>query len=185
MLTFTPTVLDKDRIRLQVAPSFSSLNSENTVDGIPGLDTRSVTTTVDLREGQWLAIAGLLQDQQSGSKLRVPLLGDIPVLDAFFSRKEVKREETELIILVSPELVHPLEAEEAPAILPGMEVTEPGDWAFFVHGCYEGNPNCHHRSTVWPVHQRDLLRTRCEAKRQVHYQRREDYYIQGPHGFSR
>ena len=77
-LTFVPTVLDKDRIRLFVAPSVSALNRENTVDGIPGLDSRAVSTTVDLREGQWLAIAGLIQDQQAGQNTRVPLAGDIP-----------------------------------------------------------------------------------------------------------
>lgn len=183
-LTFTPTVLDKDRIRLHVAPTISDINSDNTVDGIPGLDTRSVTTTVDLREGQWLAIAGLLQDQQTGSKIRVPFLGDVPMLDAIFSNKEVRREETELIILVSPELVHPLEAEEAPQILPGMEVTEPGDLAFFVGGSIEGRPDCHHRSTVWPNVQREILRSHCEGKGQPGYQQCEEYFIQGNHGFS-
>ena len=80
MLTFTPTVLDKDRIRLNVMPSFSTLNNELSVDGIPGLNSRAVMTTVDLREGQWLAIAGLIQDQQGGSKSRVPFIGDIPYL---------------------------------------------------------------------------------------------------------
>jgi pilus assembly protein CpaC len=184
-LEFTPTVLDKDRIRLHVAPSFSSINQENQVDGIPGLDTRAVATTVDLREGQWLAIAGLIQDQQSGSKARVPLLGDIPYLDTVFSKKEVKRDESELLILVSPELVHPLEAEETPLILPGMEVTEPTDWAFFLGGRYEGRPGCDHRSTVWPVLRQQMLDARCEAKRQAKYQRCETYYIQGEYGFSR
>ncbi len=183
-LAFTPTVLDKDRIRLHVTPSISSLNAENTVEGIPGLDTRAVTTTVDLRTGQWLAIAGLLQDQQAGSKSRVPFLGDVPALDAFFSKKEVRREETELIILVSPELVHPLEAEEAPRILPGMEVTEPGDAAFYVSGSIEGRPNCEHRSTVWPNVQREILRSHLSGKRQINYQQSENYYIQGEHGFS-
>ncbi len=183
-LAFTPTVLDKDRIRLHVTPSISDINSKNTVDGIPGLDTRSVSTTVDLREGQWLAIAGLLQDQQSGSKARVPFLGDVPMLDAVFSNKEARREETELIVLVSPELVHPLEAEEAPQILPGMEVTEPGDLAFFVGGSIEGRPGCQHRSTVWPNVQRAILRSHCEGKRQAGYQQCESYYIQGSHGFS-
>jgi pilus assembly protein CpaC len=183
-LDFTPTVLDKDRIRLQVAPSFSSINEDNTVDGIPGLNTRSVSTTVELREGQWLAIAGLLQDEQSGSKSRLPFLGDIPVLGAIFSKKEVLRAESELIILVSPELVHPLEAEDAPQILPGMEVTEPTDAAFFLTGRYEGKENCYHRSTVWPVLKRQLLDARKEAKRQAHYMRNESYYIQGEHGFS-
>ena len=184
-LMFVPTVLDKDRIRLYVAPSFSSLNADNTVDGIPGLDTRAVSTTVDLREGQWLAIAGLLLDEQSGSKQRVPFIGEIPGLDAFFSNKEVQRDETELIILVSPELIRPLEAEEVPSILPGMEVTEPSDFAFFLAGRYEGDPDCHHRGTVWPLHQRRILKERHEAKLQADYQQCEGYYIQGAHGFSR
>ncbi len=183
-LAFTPTVLDKDRIRLHVTPSISSVNADNAVEGIPGLDTRAVTTTVDLRAGQWLAIAGLLQDQQAGSKARVPFLGDVPVLDSFFSNKEVRREETELIVLVSPELVHPLEAEEAPQILPGMEVTEPGDLAFFAAGNIEGRPKCEHRSTVWPNVQREILRSHLSGRRRIGYQQTERYYIQGDHGFS-
>ncbi|NLX99070.1 MAG: hypothetical protein GXY83_23260 [Rhodopirellula sp.] len=184
-LTFLPTVIDKDRIRLQVSPSFSTLNQGNAVNGIPGLDTRAVSTTVDLREGQWLAIAGLLEDQQHGSKARVPFAGDVPVLDTIFSRKESKRDETELLVLVSPELVHPLSANEAPRILPGMEVTEPGDVAFFFGGNYEGKPNCHHRSTVWPVLQREIYDAHCQAKRDARFQKCEGYYIQGSHGFSR
>ncbi len=87
-------------------------------------------------------------------------------------------------MLVSPELVHPLEAEEAPQILPGMEVTEPGDLAFFVGGSIEGRPGCQHRSTVWPNVQRAILRSHCEGKRQAGYQQCESYYIQGSHGFS-
>jgi len=182
---FTPTVLGKDRIRLHVAPSLSSINNKNAVQGIPGLDTRAVATTVDLREGQWLAIAGLIQDQQTGSKARVPFLGDIPYLDMIFSKKEVTRDETELLILVSPELVHPLEAEEVPLILPGMEVTEPTDGQFFLEGRYQGRPDCDHRSTVWPVLRQQMLDARCEAKRQAKYQQCETYYIQGEYGFSR
>lgn len=183
-LTFTPTIIDKDRIRLQVAPTFSTLNRGNTVNGIPGLNVRSVFTTVDMREGQWLALAGLIQDEQSGGKTRIPFLGDIPVLDAAFSQKETKRAETELIVLVSPELVHPLEAEQVPLVLPGMEVTEPGPLEFYALGRIEGDPDCHHRSTVWPVyrdHMRDAIR---EAKLQARFQRSEGYYVCGPHGFS-
>jgi pilus assembly protein CpaC len=181
---FLPTVLDKDRIRLQVTPSLSSLNEDNAVDGIPGLNTRAVFTTVDLREGQWLAIAGLLQDQQDGSKARLPFLGDIPYVDTVFSRKSLKREESELLILVSPELIHPLEADEAPLVLPGMEVTEPTDWGFFFAGRYEGRPDCDHRSTVWPVMKRQAVDARHEAKAQARYQRCESHYIHGAQGFS-
>ncbi len=183
-LTFVPTVLDKDRIRLQVAPSFSQINNQNTVDGIPGLDSRAVATTVELREGQWLAIAGLLQDEQRGSKSRVPVLGDIPVVGAVFSQREVQRDETELLILVSPELIHPLEAEEAPRLLPGMEVTEPNNLAFYLIGDIEGNPACDHRSTYWPAYYGELRAARREAKLERCYQHREDYYLQGRHGFS-
>jgi len=188
-LAFTPTILDKDRIRLRVAPSFSTLNQDNAVNGIPGLNSRSVITTVDLREGQWLAIAGLIQDQQAGSKARVPLLGDIPVVDTLFSRKSVKREETELIVLVSPELIHPLEPEQMPLVLPGMEVTEPGDWQFFLFGRWEGNPRCDHRSTVAPNFRRDVWYAKHDAIRDVKmqhkFQESEKHFVAGPHGFSR
>jgi len=180
-LTFTPTVLDKDRIRLQVAPSVSAINNALTVGGVPGLNTRAALTTVDLREGQWLAIAGLIQDEQDGSKARVPVVGDIPIIDSIFSRKKVARVETELIILVSPELVHPMEPEEAPLILPGMEVTEPGDWKFFGYGEYEGVPGCDHRSTVWNLQYRRSMLHGNDSSR---YQASEDYYLHGAHGFS-
>ena len=183
-LVFTPTVLDRDRVRLQVSPSLSSINEDLEVDGIPGLNNRAVSTTVDLREGQWLAIAGLLQDEQTGSNARVPFVGDIPFLGTLFSNRETTRDETELIVLVSPELVRPLEAEEAPNILPGMEVTEPCDFDFFIGGRMEGNSYKHHRSTISAEYYRHQLDSRRLAKRQGHYQQTEGYYVQGEHGFS-
>lgn len=183
-LTFTPTIIDRDRIRLQVSPEFSSLNQANSVNGIPGLDTRAATTTVELREGQWLAIAGLMQEDQTGSNSRIPLLGDVPVLRAAFSNKQVRKGETELIVLVSPELVHPLEPEELPALLPGMEVTEPTGLNFFVQGHLEGDPDCHHRSTVWPQYADRIHAARKDGRPHGHYQRSEQFYFNGPHGFS-
>ncbi|MCO6459039.1 MAG: pilus assembly protein N-terminal domain-containing protein [Pirellulaceae bacterium] len=192
-LAFTPTVLDKDRIRLHVAPSFSALNRQNDVDGIPGLDTRAVATTVDLREGQWLAIAGLIQDEQQGSRARFPLLGDIPVIGAAFGNQSVQRGETELVVLVSPELVHPLEAEQVPLILPGMEVTDPTGHDFYLLQHIEGRPNLHHRSTVWPAYQQQLRGANKtaihEAKRQIKlhsmFNRHQQYYLSGACGYSR
>jgi len=186
-LTFTPTILDKDRIRLQVQPTVSSPTGPQ-VGGIPGLDTRTVSTTVDLREGQWLLIAGLTQDSQAGSKGRLPVLGEIPILDTLFSRRAIERNESELVILVSPELVDNLEMEEAPLILPGMEVTEPNDWQFYLGGRYEGDPKCDYRSTVWPVQQREIFAAMAkawgEARRSPRYQKSACYYLQGEHGFS-
>lgn len=181
-LSFTPTVLDHDRVRLNVSPSFSTLNQSNSVGGIFGVDTRAVNTTVELREGQVLAIAGLLQEQQSSNSNRVPLLGETKLLRPLFENKRVTRDETELLILVSPELVHPMEPDEAPCILPGMEVTEPDDVDFFIYGDIEGRPGFHHRSTVWP-----LFRDRyCRCKDDFEaIKRSQQYYVHGPNGFSK
>ena len=150
-LNFTPTVLDKDRVRLEVAPSFSTLNSDAAVGGIPGLNRRSVDTTVDLREGQWLAIAGLIQEEQGGQRTRIPILGDLPIAGQLFSKRATSRFETELIVLVSPQLVHPLEQEQVPLFLPGMNVTDPTNTDFFVRHLIEGYDGFQHRSTLWPV----------------------------------
>jgi len=184
-LAFTPTVLDKDRVRLHVVPSFSSLNEGNTVDGIPGLNTRAVATTVDLREGQWLAIAGLIQDEQGGSRVRIPGIGDIPIVGAAFGLSKTNRAETELVVMVSPELVHPLEAEQVPLLLPGMEVTDPTDKRFFLGLETEGNPNCFHRSTIWPQpYRRDLKHGRLPPRAMPVYTRSQAHYMCGPKGFS-
>ncbi len=179
-VSFTPTVLDKDRIRLQVNPSFTTLNKNNSVGGVFGLDSRSTSTTVDLREGQVLAIAGLIQEEQRGEDARIPLLGDIPYLGTFFGNRSISRDETELIVVVTPELVRPMEPEEAPQLLPGMEITEPDDFEFYFRGHIEGRPNTHHRSTVWPLY-RDRLRG---AAKWARFQSSEAYYIQGPYGFT-
>jgi len=143
IVSFMPTVLDKDRIRLQVAPEFSQINAGNSVNGIPGLNVRAVTTTVEMREGQTLAIAGLLDDSMKATNV-----GDLPFLANIFGRRDVTRSETELIILVTPELVQPMEPEEVPP-LPGYDVTEPNNRQFFVKGDLEGTPTREYRSTIW------------------------------------
>ena len=144
IITFLPIVLDKDLIRLEVAPEFSKINEDYTVNGTPGLDTRAVTTTVQLREGQTLAIAGLLEDSMEGTNR-----SNIPVFSQIFGKRSMSRTETELIILVTPELVHPMEPEETPP-LPGFDVTEPTNLEFYLKGRLEGRPTHEYRSTVWP-----------------------------------
>ncbi len=144
IISFLPTVVDKDRIRLEVSPEFSQINANLTVNNIPGLRTRSATTTVEMREGQSLAIAGLLEDSMTGNSS-----GDIPFLAQIFGKRSMQRSETELLILVSPELVHPMDAEEVPP-LPGFDVQEPNNSQFFFKGHLEGNPTQDYRSTVWP-----------------------------------
>jgi pilus assembly protein CpaC len=144
IISFLPTVLDKDRVRLQVAPEFSQINNQLAVNGTPGLNVRSATTTVEMREGQTLAIAGLLEDSYKATNV-----GNLPFLAQIFGRRDASRSETELIILVTPELVHPMEPEEVPP-LPGFDVTEPTNGEFFLHGQLEGHPSREYRSTVWP-----------------------------------
>ena len=144
IITFLPVVLDKDHIRLEVAPEFSQIDSDLSVGGTPGLSTRSVTTTVEMREGQTLAIAGLLDDSMQGDNE-----GNLPFVARIFGSRELTRNETELIILVTPELVHPMEPEEVPP-LPGFDVTEPTNAEFFLQGRLEGRPVHEYRSTVWP-----------------------------------
>jgi pilus assembly protein CpaC len=145
LITFTPVVLDKDHIRLMVSPEFSQIDTSLAVGGTPGLDTRAVTTTVEMREGQTLAIAGLLDESMKNG-----ITSDLPVVGQLFGSRQNTRHETELIILVSPELVHPMDPEEVPP-LPGFDVTEPNNTQFFVKGEIEGRPTEEYRSTVWPM----------------------------------
>jgi pilus assembly protein CpaC len=144
IISFLPTIVDKDRIRLQVAPEFSQLNRQLQVNNTPGLNVRAATTTVEMREGQTLAIAGLLEDSYTATTA-----GNLPGLAKLFGKRDTSRSETELIILVTPELVHPMEPEEVPP-LPGFDVTEPTACQFFFHGDIEGNPTQDNRLTVWP-----------------------------------
>ena len=102
----------------------------------------------------------------------------IPGIGAAFGDQSTSRGETELIVLVSPELVHPLEPDEAPTLLPGMQVTDPTNHDFYGLQYIEGRPGVHHRSTVWPQYQQQMRAAKWQSQHQ------HSYYINGPHGFS-
>ena len=118
-LTFTPTIAG-DTIRLKVRPEVSSLDFNNgiTLSGfrIPSLISRWAETDVELRDGQSFAIAGLLHNtaQEDGSK--VPILGSIPIIGNLFKSKSDKKEQTELMVLITPQLVRPLDPDEVPPL---------------------------------------------------------------------
>ena len=118
-LTFTPTIAG-DTIRLKVRPEVSSLDYNNgiTLSGfrIPALISRWAETDVELRDGQSFAIAGLLHNtaQEDGSK--VPILGSIPIIGNLFKSKSERKEQTELMVLITPQLVRPLDPDEVPAL---------------------------------------------------------------------
>ena len=124
-LIVTPTVIDRDRIRMQIVPEFSEANKNLTVAGIPGLNSRRVQTTVELRDGQTIAIAGLISHRTTSTASRIPFLSDLPVISPLLcEKKRAAREECELFVLVTPELVRPMEACEA-GPLPSDETTPP------------------------------------------------------------
>lgn len=114
-LVVTPTVVDRDLIRLRIEPEFSQLNDANSVKGIPGVDARRVATTVQLREGQTIALGGLLARQSAAEVKAVPLLSELPLVGhKLFHVDRATCDETELLILVTPEIVRPLEAGQMP-----------------------------------------------------------------------
>lgn len=110
-LSFTPTVLSDGIINLEVKPEVSQIDFTNAVRisgvEIPALRVRRADTTVELRNGQSFAIAGLLQNESSNSKVQVPWLGDVPILGSLFRSSRYKKKETELVIIVTPRLVKP------------------------------------------------------------------------------
>ncbi|MFQ5732449.1 MAG: pilus assembly protein N-terminal domain-containing protein [Planctomycetaceae bacterium] len=140
-LYVTPTIMDKDLIRMGIVSEFSALNGGNAVNGIPGLDSRRVQTTVELREGQTIAIAGLIAHRMNTEVTRIPFLSDLPYVGPkFFAAKRSTLEETELLILVTPELVRAMDADEVPPV-PGHYVTSPSEHELYYYGLTEGAPD--------------------------------------------
>ncbi len=140
-LRFTPTVLSNQLIRLHVTPEVSEPDFSTAVQisgfAVPGLVQRRVDTVVELAPGQTFAIGGLLSERSRASASKVPALGDVPVLGALFSSVSYQREESELVVLVTPELVAPLNPGQV-AHVPGADHIAPNDWELFGLGQIEG-----------------------------------------------
>lgn len=119
-LTFTPTVRDHQRIRLKVSPEVSERDDTVgiSIGGllVPGKLIRSTSTTVELGNGETIAISGLLNEFTSAVASRIPGLGDLPILGPLFRSVRYQRNLTELVILVTPEIVAPLDAHQVDAI---------------------------------------------------------------------
>src|SRR5262249_10354804 len=143
-LAFTPTVVDADLINLIVAPEVSQLNSSVppavSVNGftIPGVDTRRAKTTVELRDGQSFAIAGLLSSDFNDTVRGIPGLVDVPVLGTLFRSTQYQRNETELVIIVTPKLVQPVPA--GTLVAPTDTFVPPSDTEMIFYGRPE-NPD--------------------------------------------
>jgi len=145
-LNFLPDITPQGTIRLQVAPEVSALDYSNsvTISGftVPSLTTRRVQTEVELDNGQSFVIAGLLDNEITQTLSKIPGIGDIPLLGKLFQSKTITKSNTELLVIVTPELVRPIpQGQPAPALntpvpfmtsnsnlpmrQPGMEQTGP------------------------------------------------------------
>jgi pilus assembly protein CpaC len=136
---FAPTVLAQDRIFLEVSPEVSEPDfTLATISGgalIPGFITRRASTSVELGDGQTFAIAGLLSDRVNSSVEKYPLLGEVPVLGALFRSVQYQRNETELVLLVTPRIVRPL--PPGPTPLPTDSYVAPDDFELYLLGALE------------------------------------------------
>jgi pilus assembly protein CpaC len=139
-LNFTPIVLSNKKISMQVMPEVSDLDFTNAIQisgfVVPALTTRRVSTTVELADGQSFAIAGLLRDDAREIVTKFPILGDIPILGALFRSSSFQKNESELIVIVTPHLVKPLDM--AKQTLPTDQYIEPDDFEFYLLGALEG-----------------------------------------------
>lgn len=142
-LEFTPTIAREDRIVLQVAPEVSNLDPRNSVRlsnvEIPALSVREIKTQVELGNGQSFAIAGLIQNEYQATELQTPLLGDIPILGNLFRSSRFKKNETELVVIITPHLVLPAESPET-LTDPIMLSEEPTQAERYAMSRIEGEP---------------------------------------------
>jgi pilus assembly protein CpaC len=164
-LAFVPYILDGEVVRLSVDPEVSEIDfsvATTLVPGgspVPGVSTRRTHTTVEMRQGQTLMISGLLQLTLTAQTSRIPGLGDLPVLGPFFSNTSSTRTEKELVVLVTPYLVEPMNPGQVPPT-PGDEVKEPNDLELYLLNRIEARTGRDFRATTkWDdvFHFRDLL----------------------------
>jgi pilus assembly protein CpaC len=125
-LTFTPTITARGTIHLEVTPEVSALDFADglTISGfsVPALTTRKISTQVELSEGQSFAIGGLLDNRTTDTFEKIPFIGDIPILGKLFQSKSVSKTNTELVVIVTPELVRPIPAGRP---VPDLKFTRP------------------------------------------------------------
>lgn len=135
-VTFIPVVLENGGIQLTVGAELSARNAANdaSAPGVfaPGFDTRRASTVVLIEDRQTLAIGGLIQNTVSASTKKVPILGDIPFFGAAFSSTGYEEKEEEMLILVTPRLIDPMDCTQLPHRLPGRETRSPDDFELFL-----------------------------------------------------
>jgi pilus assembly protein CpaC len=139
-LNFTPVVLDNGLINLKLEPEVSqvdeSIRVSTGVISIPGFITRRASTSIEVRDGQSFAMAGLLQSVHSKNREQIPWLGQLPVIGALFSSSSFQEQETDLVIIVTPRLVRP--AKPGQPLRTPLDSAKPGnDLDLFLMGAME------------------------------------------------
>lgn len=140
-LEAVPIVLSNQRVRIELQSEVSDQDLNNAVelDGfrVPSLTQRRANTQVELNFGETLIIAGLISQGRTGSTSKIPVLGDMPYIGAAFSRKTFSEAETELVIMVTPELVAPLSPAQLPPGGVGLFTDSPTDKEFYMYNMLE------------------------------------------------
>ncbi|MCL4204114.1 MAG: pilus assembly protein N-terminal domain-containing protein [Pirellulaceae bacterium] len=138
---FVPIVLGNGHIRLEVRPTVSEVDDTRILGFRPGILERSVDTAVEMKAGQTLALAGLIQSRVEAENRGVPYLADLPWIGRAFSRVEERVNEVELLITVTPEIIGPLDPHQVPQCGPGQLTVSPCDHDLYWNGHLEV-PNC-------------------------------------------
>lgn len=167
-LRFVPLIQERDVIRLQLRAQVSTRDESlgTNIGGgaggtaVAGLNSRTVSTNVELKSGQTLAVAGILQTNFGSSSDRVPFWGDLPVIGALGGIHRSSSGEQELVILVTPELVAPVDSCE-PLSLPGSDALEPTDIEFFVKNRLESRRGQDYRASVRTDYAKQRVPDRC------------------------
>lgn len=143
---FLPVVLGNGNIRIEVRPQISDIDPTLSVKladlEIPALTTRRVDTAVEMKAGQTFALAGLVQERTDSINSGLPYLSDVPVLGVPFRRTRNEVNEIELLIMVTPEFVDPIDAGGAPCYGPGYNTTNPTPRQLYCAGHVEVPPHC-------------------------------------------
>ncbi|MEO1618083.1 MAG: pilus assembly protein N-terminal domain-containing protein [Planctomycetota bacterium] len=138
---FLPFVVGPGRIRLEVRPEVSEVDESRSLivgeTNVPGFSQRYVETAVELQAGQTFAIAGLLQSRTEGRVRSIPLLGELPVLGTLFRNIQEQRNDVELLITVTPELVDAMDPHQVPRGGPGLNSMSPNDRDLYLNGHLE------------------------------------------------
>lgn len=137
-LVFTPVVLNDDRIQIHLTPEVSDIGGLTTA-GDPVFNTRNLDATVELRDGQSFAVAGLIQNNSNLSQNQLPWIGDVPILGSLFKSSSFQKHDTELVVIVTPRLVQPTTPGQVVAT--PLDATRPAnDLEFFALGQMEVTP---------------------------------------------